>query len=284
MKGPVLLRLADGRTLAYDDVGDPAGVPVVYLHGAPDCRLARHPDDGVAAAAGVRLLAVDRPGYGRSTFDPSASLASVAADVGALADAVGMGRFGMSAWSAGAPYALAVAATRPRQVRAVAVGCGLAPIAGRPELHEWVAEAGAAALAEDAAMVSVPAPAGLDVALARQHLAESGGPLRATELAAVPGAELALARSLVEALAGGVAGFRRDVEVLLSDPDVDFTAVGCPVRLLYGERDPVAPPAHGRWWAGTLASTELEVVAGAGHTLCLVRWAQLLRWLAQESR
>lgn len=282
MKGPVLLRLADGRSLAYDDVGDPAGVPVVYLHGAPDCRLARHPDDGVAGAAGVRLLAVDRPGYGRSTFDPSASLASVAADVGALADALGLGRFGLLAWSAGAPYALAAAAIHPRQVRAVAVSCGLAPIAGRPELHEWVAEAGAAALADDAATVSVPA--GLDVGLARQHLAESGGPLRAAELEAVPGAELALARSLVEAFTGGAAGFRRDVEVLLSDPDVDFTAVRAPVRLLYGERDQVAPPAYGRWWAGTLESAELEVVAGAGHSLGLVRWAQLLGWLAEESR
>ena len=56
--------LAGGRTLTLDDVGDPAGVPVVYLHGTPDSRLARHPDDGLASAAGVRLLAVDRPGYG----------------------------------------------------------------------------------------------------------------------------------------------------------------------------------------------------------------------------
>ena len=42
--GPSTLRLPDGRTLAYDDVGDPAGPPVVYLHGTPDSRLGRPAD------------------------------------------------------------------------------------------------------------------------------------------------------------------------------------------------------------------------------------------------
>ncbi|MDD9372374.1 MAG: hypothetical protein PV358_19790, partial [Acidimicrobiales bacterium] len=62
--------LPGGRTLTLDDVGDPGGVPVVFLHGTPDSRLARHPDDGVAAACGVRLLAVDRPGYGGTSPTP----------------------------------------------------------------------------------------------------------------------------------------------------------------------------------------------------------------------
>jgi hypothetical protein len=45
---------------SIDDVGDPAGAPVVYLHGGGDSRLSRHPDDSIAAALGIRLLAVDR--------------------------------------------------------------------------------------------------------------------------------------------------------------------------------------------------------------------------------
>jgi pimeloyl-ACP methyl ester carboxylesterase len=65
--GATLLRRPGGRTVGYDDTGDPAGRPVLYLHGTPDSRLSRHPDDGLAAAAGVRLLAVDRPGYGATS-------------------------------------------------------------------------------------------------------------------------------------------------------------------------------------------------------------------------
>ena len=49
---PSTLTLPDGRTLAYDDVGDPAGTPVVYLHGTPDSRLARPPDSTAGAAIG----------------------------------------------------------------------------------------------------------------------------------------------------------------------------------------------------------------------------------------
>ena len=43
--------------MTFDDVGDPDGTPVVYLHGGGDSRLSRHPDDSIAAALGVRLLA-----------------------------------------------------------------------------------------------------------------------------------------------------------------------------------------------------------------------------------
>jgi len=57
--------------VAVDDVGDPAGAPVLYLHGTPDSRLSRHPDDGLAAAAGARLLALDRPGYGATSPLPA---------------------------------------------------------------------------------------------------------------------------------------------------------------------------------------------------------------------
>src|SRR5690606_27010059 len=60
------------RVVTIDEVGDRGGVPVIYLHGTPESRLARHPDDGLAAAAGVRLLAVDRPGYGGSSPLPRA--------------------------------------------------------------------------------------------------------------------------------------------------------------------------------------------------------------------
>src|SRR5687768_13283575 len=40
---PSTLRLPDGRTLAFDDIGDPGAPAVVYLHGTPDSRLARPP-------------------------------------------------------------------------------------------------------------------------------------------------------------------------------------------------------------------------------------------------
>ena len=58
------LELDDGRGVAYESWGDPNGRPVVFAHGTGDSRLARHPDDGLTASLGVRLVTVDRPGQG----------------------------------------------------------------------------------------------------------------------------------------------------------------------------------------------------------------------------
>ena len=64
-----VLRLADGRQLAWAEWGDPRGSPVVFLHPSPGSRMLC-PDVHATARAGVRLITVDRPGYGGS--DPVA--------------------------------------------------------------------------------------------------------------------------------------------------------------------------------------------------------------------
>src|SRR4051794_41891696 len=95
--------------MRFDDVGDPGGTPVVYLHGGGDSRLSRHPDDSIAAALGVRLLALDRCG-------PAArgrSLRRWAEEAAAALDAP---RFRAVGWSAGRPHALAPAAAAPHRV------------------------------------------------------------------------------------------------------------------------------------------------------------------------
>lgn len=68
--------LKDGRRLGFAEYGDPDGVPCFYFHFAPGSRLdpavlfARCP----AALAGIRLIAVDRPGLGGLTGSRAASL------------------------------------------------------------------------------------------------------------------------------------------------------------------------------------------------------------------
>src|SRR3954452_14573241 len=69
---------------------------------------------------GVRLIAADRPGIGRS--DPVSgkrTYAGWAQDVAHLADALGTERFSVVGYSCGGPYALAVAAELPERVERV---------------------------------------------------------------------------------------------------------------------------------------------------------------------
>ncbi len=59
------VEVGDGRTLAFEEAGDPAGASVFGIHGTPGCRLSgRHPDLSRVSAAGLRLVTYDRPGYG----------------------------------------------------------------------------------------------------------------------------------------------------------------------------------------------------------------------------
>jgi pimeloyl-ACP methyl ester carboxylesterase len=128
---------ADGRQLAYAVWGDPAGSPVVVLHGTPGCRLNRYPDERALAAAGIRVITYDRPGYGRSDRHPGRQIASCVADVAAIADAVGVDRFAVSGASGGGPHALAVAAGLPDRVTRACCAVGFAPY-GAPGL-DWYA-------------------------------------------------------------------------------------------------------------------------------------------------
>jgi hypothetical protein len=66
-----VIRLADGRALASAEWGDPHGRPVHLFHGRPGSRLPC-PDEDTTRTEGVRLVTVDRPGYGGRIRGPVA--------------------------------------------------------------------------------------------------------------------------------------------------------------------------------------------------------------------
>ena len=68
--------------------------------------------------AGVRLIAVDRPGVGDSSFQPGRRLSDWPAEVCALADALGLERFSVLGYSGGGPYAAVCAAMLPERLQA----------------------------------------------------------------------------------------------------------------------------------------------------------------------
>src|SRR5438046_2917952 len=72
------VRLWDGRCLAFADFGDPAGSQVIlYHHGLPSCRLEIEVyRDALMTRPGVRMIAIDRPGVGRSSAHAYSSILS----------------------------------------------------------------------------------------------------------------------------------------------------------------------------------------------------------------
>src|SRR4051794_5300934 len=122
------IRLADGRTLAYAEYGDPDGRPVLGCHGSPSSRLERHVEDPEDYARwGVRFVVPDRPGFGRSDPLPGRRVVDWPADVAELLHALRADRFSVLSLSGGAAYALACAAAFGERVRAVGVLGGAPP-------------------------------------------------------------------------------------------------------------------------------------------------------------
>jgi len=136
-EAPRFWETGDGRLLAWNEYGDPAGRPMFYYHGWPSSRLQARLLHHLARERGLRVLALDRPGMGHSTHEPGRTLKSWPALVAAFADAQGIGRFAQLGVSGGGPYVLACAAVLPERVTASAVLCGAVPLwnADRKGLH-----------------------------------------------------------------------------------------------------------------------------------------------------
>src|SRR5215217_9667205 len=99
----------DGRALQVFEAGPEGGLPIVYHHGTPSGGDLFDLWVEDAAARGARLIGYDRPGYGGSDPHVGRSIADAAADVAAIADALGFERFVTWGISGGGPHALACA-------------------------------------------------------------------------------------------------------------------------------------------------------------------------------
>lgn len=286
--------LADGRRAQLWQGGDPTGPAVFFFHGCPDTRRAAFSGDAAALVAGVRLIAVNRPGYGRSDPHPS-GLRSVADDTVEVADLLQVNRFAVLGRSVGGPYALACAALHPARVTAAAVVAGpavvpeLDPPGHRDDLtaeqQAFVSRLGGCPV-EEAVEVLRPEfeqyvaridPTDRDdVALAGRYLAGLNPQDRAL-LASRPAADLAA--EVREALAR-TDGYLRDAAMMFRAWEVRPEDFRCPTWLWYGESDQQASVRNGDWLARHVPRARLAVRPRTAHLAGLVEhWPEILTTL-----
>jgi pimeloyl-ACP methyl ester carboxylesterase len=285
-----LLELPDGRQAQVWHGGIATGPLVMYLHGTPDSRLTARTGDAAAVRAGVHLVAVNRPGYGRS--DPAESgLGSVADDTVAVADSLAVYRFAVLGASGGGPYALACAVRHPDRVAAVGVvaGPGVLPELDPPTQTDEEPTDGQRRLAahlaagEDEAAVELLSSDLRD--LADRVLGDDdlevverwceGMPAADTELltSLPPGA---VAAGVRESLASPV-GYVRDGLATFGAWEIRPENVPCPTWLWYGAVDPVVPPRHGQWLAQRVPGSTLVVREDTAHLeSLLLHWEDML--------
>jgi pimeloyl-ACP methyl ester carboxylesterase len=110
------LTLPNGRTLGFAEYGNPKGTPLLYFHGYPSSRLEASPIHAMARRQGLRVLALDRPGFGLSTPQPHRRILDWPVDVQAFAKSMHLSRFAVLGASGGGPYALACAYALPKHM------------------------------------------------------------------------------------------------------------------------------------------------------------------------
>lgn len=276
-----------GAALRVREAGVADGEPVIHFHGTPGSRLEMAWADEVVSAAGVRMIAFDRPGYGASPRAPF-SLGSVARMALQVADQLGLERFRTTGWSGGGPFALATAAVAPERVQAVGVIAGAGPFQLVPGALEELSEGDKAAerlLPGNPEGAAAGFADGFDMAGALaspEALYEAFEPLlcewdrtRWNE----PGHALALLADMREALKSGAWGGGWDNVAWIGAWDIDPTTVRCPVLLWYGTEDRMATPEHARWFDENLPDVQLVMWEGEGHLLAFTHLAEMLREL-----
>jgi len=264
---------ADGRQLEYLVTGDPAGHPVLFHYGTPNCATEFSALTKLATDLGIQLISYSRPGYATSTEQPGRSVADAVADVEAVLDAIGVDEFRTIGWSGGGPHALACAALLPRRCRAAAVLAGVAPytadgldfLAGMGE--ENIEEFGAALAGRDRldGFLSALLPHFTEVT--GESVAEGlAGLLPEIDRRALTG-EFAdeMAATFRRAMSRGIAGWRDDDLAFVADWGFSVTDISVPVAIWQGGEDRMVPFAHGQWLAARVPGAQPHLFADEGH-------------------
>ena len=271
------IQLEDGRTLrAHDSAGADAAAAftIVWHHGSPQTGALLEPLLAAAAERGIRLVSYGRPSYGSSTPRPGRDVASAAADVAQVADALGIGRFAVMGASGGGPRALACAALLGERVAGAVSLAGLAPFTD--DEFDWFA-----GMASDGGLRA--ALAGRE---ARARYAESDefdeASFTPADWAALGGAWASLGADAGRADAAGPDGLIDDDVAFVSPWGFDVAEIDPPVLLVHGGEDRIVPPSHSDWLLRHCAKPELWLRPRDGHVSVLNACPVAMDWLRAQ--
>lgn len=285
------ITLADGRTLAVWEGGDPAGRPVIVHHGTPFAGVLYEPHQRDAVKRGIRLVGYSRPGYGASTPQRGRTVASAAADVAELADALGIGRFATWGISGGGPHALACAALLPDRVVAAASLAGVVPYDA--EGFDYLAGMGEDNIVEFGAALAGRTELRPLLESFRESLLAGGETAFAETFASLlsgPDADALSGELASYMFRGDEIGLARGVDGWLDDDLADVKPWGfgvgeitAPTLIVQGEDDLFVPPTHGRWLAEHVPGAEARLLPGEGHlTVWADRVPEVHAWLLER--
>ena len=277
---------AGARAIGIYEYGDPQGRPVFALHGTPACGAGFDWTDEPARERGLRVIAPDRPGIGRSDPIAMSSVSDYGPELGLLADALGFDRFSIIGYSGGGPYALAAAHRLADRVDATEI------VAGAGEIGAWATMKELARSDRQLTWLSLHVPAVARVVLRIADVGARTAPSIALRSAATemsvsdrqvleqlgtPRDALAL---FTQALARSSAGVVTDYALLARPWNIPLGEIASAVHCWHGTADTLVPLAHTEALLERLPNAELTTWPDAGHLGFITHVAEVLDHIA----
>ncbi len=286
-----IIQLPSGRAVGFSAFGDALARRLVLLCLPTGLAGAFDPDPLVTEPWGVRMIVIDRPGYGPSAVLPDGAAQSVeerADDLAeyvewseTLADEVSkadFGRIGVIGWGSGAVFAAAVAARHPDLVDRLALVGPHSPHHGRKERRAGLidatkvhAVASVAQVADDLSSTEWNTSAALGI--------DDADPA----FSSIEGLGARFDRSLAEAATQGALGVAGDLLALHDDSWTDdLRVITADTLIVAGADDPVADEKSIAWWSKRVAGAEVDTVPGAGRLVIAPAWERILGHVAPD--
>jgi pimeloyl-ACP methyl ester carboxylesterase len=274
--------LKRGGTLCFAQSGDDLGKPVFFFHGTPGSRLF-HPPDEVTKKHGIRLISIDRPGYGESTFQPGRRILDWSSDIVELAEHLGIQNFHVTGHSGGGPYVLACSYANSNRVISASIISSVGP--------------GEAITTET--QVSTVNRLGfkygrylpwiiwkvLILLIYRQRSQDPWSdidrqapnrPNADADLIKLPEIRNNCWQSEVEAFKPGLRGLAWDARLITRPWGVQLEEIKVPVSIWHGSEDNQAPPAMAHYLASKIPACSERILQGEAHLLIFKYWEDIL--------
>jgi pimeloyl-ACP methyl ester carboxylesterase len=291
--------LKDGRRLGYAELGSPDGHPCLFFHGNFHSRLSAAGGDARARRAGLRMIAIDRPGFGLSDLQPDRTLLDWPGDVVQLADYLDLEAFSIVGLSGGSGYAYACALTIPDRVSATAVVGGMVPadlpgfVDGMAPpvrmLHRLRAALGIFGVRPTRAVLRTII--GIGVRLERRRLRPWTGELPADLSEDDRAALLENPEDVIEAAMSdpletfrqGVASFLPEFRIYSEPWGFRLEDIASPIDLYHGENDGNVHVSLARAVARRIRDCSPTFFADTGHNLSVEQWDVVLTRLRPDA-
>ena len=229
--------------------------------------------------AGVRLITIDRPGYGRSSPHPGRTLLDWVADYVEWTGLVGLSPCPIVGWSRGGPYTLACAARNPDLVTSVVLA---ASSASDDVPSEW--DGLPDEVRDLITQLRSGAPGAVDGIESRCQwfatdwaaIFDPGTGTADDALLAEPGVLEPLLAQMREAARQGSIGYVEDWIADALPWGFSPSEVAHDVHVWWGDDDQLVARDCADYLAGAISGSTLTVLANEGHMFPIRHWGEML--------